>query len=55
MEVTYQNVQNKPMQKDNITDLVENLPSETSDGNQGDGTQQVANSEGETITLGNEE
>lgn len=46
------------MQKDNLTDVVENLPEDNSDswGLQDDnGNQQVIDAEGETITLGEDD
>lgn len=46
------------MQKDNLTDVVENLPedNDSSEGLQDDnGNQQVIDAEGETITLGEDD
>jgi len=46
------------MQKDNLTDVAENLPEENSDSEglrDDSGNQQVIDAEGETITLGEDD
>jgi hypothetical protein len=46
------------MQKDNLTDVVENLPEDDNDSEEmtdDSGNQQVISSEGETITLGEDD